>query len=80
MYFQGFVLSPGREVRGRRKQVSQFTWGRDIGEICSAFIDSQAMVYTLIHREDVLVLILILNLDLTLLKRYEKFWLLIAVS
>lgn len=37
-------------------------------------------VYTLIHREDVLLLILILNLDLTLLKRYEKFWLLIAVS
>lgn len=53
----------------------QFTWARDIGGICGAFLDPQVMVnvHTLIHREDVLVLVLIQNLRFTLLKRYGKF-------
>lgn len=68
--FQGFVLSPGKEVRGRRQPVNQLTWARAIGGICGAVLDSQVMV---IHWEDVLVLILILILDFSLLKRCGKF-------
>lgn len=29
LYFQGFALSPGKEIRGRRQQLNQLTWARD---------------------------------------------------